>query len=73
MIYEINKLINSEFEPIQKLGWLLYNREDQNGGLTKEEVYKLIEIFADGDFEEILEEQYLEGFKDGQENCDCEW
>ncbi|MBL4951096.1 hypothetical protein JK635_02425 [Neobacillus sp. YIM B02564] len=36
MLYEINKLIDFDFSMLKKLGWLLYDREDQNGGLNQE-------------------------------------
>lgn len=42
--YEIEKLINCSFSILEELGWLLYNRNDQNGGLDKDELDDLLRI-----------------------------
>lgn len=42
--YEIEKLINSSFSILEELGWLLYNRKDQNDGLDKDELDDLLRI-----------------------------
>lgn len=65
MLLEINKLINSDFGMLKKLGWLLYDREDQIGGLTKEELYKLLHIVSIEEVEKEYQEAYNEGFNDG--------
>jgi hypothetical protein len=64
MTLEINKLIDSEFEMLRKLGWLLYEREDRNGGLNLEEVYKLLHIVNVEEMEKEYKAAYDEGFDD---------
>jgi hypothetical protein len=61
MTLEINKLIDSDFDMLNKLGWLLYNREDQNGGLNLEEVYELLKIVT----EDEMKKDYQDGYYDG--------
>lgn len=61
MDLDINKLINSDFEMLKKLGWLLYHREDQNGGLNLEEIHNLLSIVTVGAIEKV----YENGFSDG--------
>jgi len=65
MIYDVQNLSNSKFEILKKFGHLLYNREDQDGGLSKEEVYKLLKIFDEINLRSV----YKEGFEAGLEEC----
>jgi hypothetical protein len=65
MELEINKLITSEFKMLKELGWLLYNREDQNGGLTLNEVHKLLKAVTVEELEKEIKDSYDEGFNDG--------
>ena len=65
MILEINQLISSHHEIVSKLGWLLYGREDQNGGLNKNEVEELMKLVNDSSVEKILSGAYDEGFNEG--------
>lgn len=65
MILEINKLISSENEYINKIGWLVYNREDQNGGLSKNELTELLEFLTPLNFEDIEYEQFEKGKQEG--------
>lgn len=58
MMLEINKLIESEYELLNKVGWLLHGREDQNGGLNIEEVYELVKMINDESATEIYKEGY---------------
>lgn len=67
---EINKLINSEFNILQQLGKILYNRENQNGGLTFNELDDLLGIVSVEELEKEYQEAYNEGFYDGC-NGDC--
>lgn len=55
MLFEINKLIESECYMIKKVGWLIYNREDQNGGLNKEELNELLSFLNETSLEEVFE------------------
>lgn len=67
-MYNINKLINSENEYIKQIGWLLYDRQDQNGGLNNDEVDKLVSVLLDMSEESIdmlLEKEYQEGYEEG--------
>lgn len=67
-MYDINKLINSENEHLRKIGWLLYDREDQDGGLNNDELDNLIHIlndFNEDDFDSILAEEYEKGYQEG--------
>lgn len=63
MTLEINKLIDSDYDVLEKIGQLLYNREDQNGGLTKEELNSLLQILT----VEAIDEVY----DDGEFNGSC--
>ena len=65
MILEINKLISSDFNMLKKLGWLLYNRQDQNGGLTKDELNELLHILSVEEMEKEYQMAYDEGLDDG--------
>ncbi|MGD6876943.1 hypothetical protein [Bacillus infantis] len=65
MTFDINNLIDSEFKMLSKIGWLLYNREDQHGGLTAEEVYELLQIINEEEMENEYQQAYDEGFNDG--------
>lgn len=81
MELEINKLIESEIDEINKIGWLLYDK-GINDGLDKEATEQIIELLAnitderdytDSDFEKAYQEGYDEGYdaaKDTYE-CDC--
>jgi len=62
MILEINKLISSEHEFVRKIGWLLYKRENQDEGLTQEEVYSLMGMMDC--FEDEIQKSYNDGFHD---------
>lgn len=65
MILEINKLINSENKYINKIGWLIYDRENQTGGLTKSELENLLELLTPINFEDIEYEQFEKGKQEG--------
>jgi hypothetical protein len=65
MELEINKLITSEFKMLKELGWLLYNREDQNGGLILNEVHKLLKAVTAEELEKEIKDSYDEGFNCG--------
>ncbi|MGG3890243.1 hypothetical protein [Metabacillus fastidiosus] len=64
MEYEVNKLINSGFEMLEKIGWLIYNRENQNRGLSKEELYDLLRITTVQEMEKEYHKAYDEGVND---------
>ena len=64
MTLELDILINSEFDMLKQIGWLLYNREDQNGGLNKEELNELLHIVTVEEMEKESREAYEEGFND---------
>lgn len=65
MTFEINNLIDSEFKMLKRVGWLLYNRENQHGGLTRDELSELLQIVRVGEMEKEYQEAYDEGFRDG--------
>ncbi|MEK4824494.1 hypothetical protein NSS71_08040 [Niallia sp. FSL W8-0951] len=65
MDIHIQKLINSDYEILEKFGWLLYNREDQNAGLSQEEVYELMKILNEDTMEKEYRAAYEEGMSDG--------
>jgi hypothetical protein len=65
MIFEINKLINSDSDMLKKIGWLLYDSTDQDGGLNKEELHNLLRILTVEEMEEEYKAAYQEGFNDG--------
>lgn len=64
MIYETQKLLNSDSEILNKIGWILYDRKDENSGLTYEELNRLVKILLDG-FEKEMQDSYNEGYEDG--------
>ena len=61
MDLEINKLIDSEFIMLNKLGWLLFHRNDLKGGLDANELNELLKIVNEGEMESV----YTEGFNEG--------
>ncbi|GEM_PF-6470801 len=61
MILKVNKLMDSNWKCLNKLGWLFFNREDQNGGLNKEELEQLLDIIDN----ETIKEIYDKGYRDG--------
>lgn len=65
MILDTNKLIESEFDILKKVGWLIYNREDQEGGLNKNELNDLLHIVTVNEMEKEYQQAYDEGFNDG--------
>lgn len=65
LMFEINKLISSEIDILTKVGWLLYNREDQNGGLSKNELDDMLRILTVEEMGRELQASYDEGFDDG--------
>ena len=65
MNIEINQLIASHHDVVSMLGWLLYNRVDQNGGLNKEEVEQLVKIVNDDSVRKIFDFGFDEGFEEG--------
>lgn len=64
MILEINKLIDSDFNMLKKVGWLVYNRENQVGGLTKDELNQLLHIVTIDEMQKEYQSGYDEGFDD---------
>ncbi|MFS1518599.1 hypothetical protein V1503_19360 [Bacillus sp. SCS-151] len=64
MILETQKLINSDYSILNKVGWFLYNREDQQGGLSKEEIDDLLHILCNEEMEKELRTTYDKGFAD---------
>lgn len=60
-----NKLISSDFEMLRKLGWLIYDREDQDGGLTTDELEELLKIVTEDEMQRICQEAHNEGFEEG--------
>ncbi|MFA1509919.1 hypothetical protein ACDN41_11885 [Priestia aryabhattai] len=66
MVYDIQKLLGSEYEQLKRLGRLLYNRENQDGGLTLEETYQLLKIINDDEMFKIYNEGYNDGFAEDQ-------
>jgi flagellar biosynthesis/type III secretory pathway protein FliH len=67
MILEINQLINSGDKYISKIGWLIYNREDQNGGLNKQELEELLGLLTPLNIEDIIDKHYEKGKQEGFE------
>jgi flagellar biosynthesis/type III secretory pathway protein FliH len=69
MIYEINRFIDDDHPTIQRAGWLLYNRVEQDGGLTLDETEQLAEILDDlaEELAEVpeVDELYNVGYADG--------
>lgn len=63
--YEVEKLINSSFSILKELGWLLYNRKDQNGGLDKDELDSLLRVVSVESMEKEYKAAYDDGFNDG--------
>jgi hypothetical protein len=61
MELQINKLINCEVKILKDLGWLLYHRKDQQGGLSLDEVHSLLKLIT----VEATEKIYNNGFSDG--------
>lgn len=64
MLLEIQRLINSEFDMLEKVGWLLYNREDQVGGLSKDGLNELLQIIREEEMYKECKLWYDEGFND---------
>ncbi|WP_219620072.1 hypothetical protein [Bacillus sp. T33-2] len=65
IVLEINNLINSEHKMLRDFGWLLYGRQNQDGGLTKEELNELLQIVTVENMENEYQTAYNEGFNDG--------
>lgn len=65
MVLDIQKLIASEFDMLNKLGWLLYNRDNQDCGLSKDELYKLLHIVNEEEIYKEYKTGYDEGLQDG--------
>lgn len=65
MIWEINKLMDSEYKLCRELGRLLYSRESQDSGLTYEELERLLEIVNQSSLDKLYNEGYEVGFEDG--------
>ncbi|WP_310876987.1 hypothetical protein [Priestia megaterium] len=68
MIYDIQVLKGSGYDVLKKLGHLLDNREDQAGGLNKEEVYELLKIVNDSNIDKV----YRKGFEKGMHEVLCQ-
>ncbi|MGG3987326.1 hypothetical protein [Bacillus smithii] len=58
MQLEIQKLIDSEYKPLQEFGWLLYEKENLNNGLDLDDIHKLLRIFNEETFYD-LEREFL--------------
>jgi hypothetical protein len=67
VILETQKLINSDFDMLKKVGWLVYNRENQEAGLSKDELNELLQIVSDEEMEKEYQIAYNEGFNEGYE------
>lgn len=62
---EINKLIDCNFDMLQQLGKLIYNRENQDGGLTVNELDELLRIVTVEEMDKEYQEAYDQGFNNG--------
>ena len=65
-MFEINKLIGCQYPMLQKVGWLLYSRDDTNGGLTTQELGRLLETLTVEGMEKECDDAYDEGFSEGR-------
>jgi hypothetical protein len=72
VILEINKLIESDYDSISKVGWLLYDIQDRNTGLTQDELVHIVSLLGNSDIDKELEKEYDRGFDDGQAECECD-
>ncbi|WP_226035749.1 hypothetical protein [Aquibacillus saliphilus] len=50
MVYEINKLINSNISSFNRIGWFLYTRDLENG-LSGNDIQLLIELLLEEEVE----------------------
>jgi flagellar biosynthesis/type III secretory pathway protein FliH len=65
----VDKLIESEYEPISQIGWRLYNRKKQMNIEELNEIGALIVAAFDeneNDYERGYEKGYTEGLEDGK-------
>jgi len=68
LIYDIQVLKGSGYEVLKKLGHLLDDREDQDGGLNKEEVYELLKIVNESSIDNI----HRKAFENGMHEVLCQ-
>lgn len=65
MLFDINKLIESEYEPLKQFGHLLYESllKANDLSLNEEQVYKLLQIFNEESLREIEKDAYQDGYE----------
>jgi LmbE family N-acetylglucosaminyl deacetylase len=77
MIYEINRLIDDDHPQIKRLGWLLYNRDERDAGMTEDETEQLAGIIAElaeeladiPDADELYRLGYADGHTEGNKHA----
>jgi hypothetical protein len=78
LLYDINKLLQSNTKHGIAIGWFLFDRNLENG-LNKEETTELIDMINkyitnnERDMEEELEKAYQNGYEDGTNESRCCW
>jgi ATP-dependent RNA circularization protein (DNA/RNA ligase family) len=76
VILEINKLIESDYDSISKVGWFLYDIQDRNTGLTQEELIHIVSLLGfkdlDAEMEREINDAYDNGFNDAKSECYCD-
>lgn len=60
--FEINRLLSSDIPSAKEIGYLLFTRDNLDGGLNTKELERLIDLL-----DELIESSYSEGLKDGYE------
>lgn len=75
MILQINQLTQSDIEAVRKIAWLIYERDNGENGLDKNDVEEILYLLSDIDnsLQKTIEEAerkawdrgYDEGYRDG--------
>jgi ATP-dependent RNA circularization protein (DNA/RNA ligase family) len=75
MHLEINKLIESDYDSISRVGWFLYDIQDRNDGLTQEELVHIVGLLGfkdlDAEMEKEIDDAYDREYEDGRQECCC--
>jgi hypothetical protein len=78
LLYDINKLLQSEYKPVKKFAWFLFEKEGKDV-LDQNDISELINII--NDLDRYIEKEVEKAFEEGQDEmlrahayndrCDC--
>jgi hypothetical protein len=66
---QINRLIESDHKKLRELGWLLYNCNAHELGLSKDDVNHFLKILGESDLNRDIEDEIEKAYEEGYEDA----